>query len=86
MSERADHQLSRRKFLAAGGRSAAAGAASAWGAPAARGGRVVPLPSPARVRADYQRMVDFGPRLPGYVEHHRFCDWLEDGFWRPGSS
>jgi hypothetical protein len=84
MSEQADHQLSRRKFLAAGGAIAAAGAASAWAAPAARAGRVVPLPSPARVRADYQRMVDFGPRLPGYVEHHRFCDWLEEQFVAAG--
>jgi hypothetical protein len=26
---------------------------------------VVPLPSPGSIRADVQRMVDFGPRLPG---------------------
>jgi len=25
----------------------------------------VPLPSPETIRADVQRMVDFGPRLPG---------------------
>ena len=60
-------------------------------APLRRGGRRPPaagvscrLPSPARVRADYQRMVDFGPRLPGYVEHDRFCDWLEDEFVSTG--
>ena len=82
--------LTRRTFLS----RTAAGAASAtfaggvigraWGAPAAKAAGVVPLPSPARVRADYQRMVDFGPRLPGYVEHDRFCDWLEEQFVRAG--
>jgi hypothetical protein len=25
----------------------------------------VPLPTPETIRADVQRMVDFGPRLPG---------------------
>jgi hypothetical protein len=38
----------------------------------------VPLPSPATIRADVQRMVDFGPRLPGYAGHDRFCNWLVD--------
>jgi hypothetical protein len=27
----------------------------------------VPLPSPATIRADVQRIVDFCPRLPGYI-------------------
>ena len=39
-----------------------------------------PTPVARRVRADYQRMVDFGPRLPGYAEHDHFCDWLEEQF------
>lgn len=45
---------------------------------------VTPLPSAEQVRADYQRMVDFGPRLPGYPEHNAFCDWIEDEFVRAG--
>jgi len=39
--------------------------------------RVTPLPSPARVRADFQRMVDFGPRYTGTASHDAFIDWLE---------
>lgn len=46
--------------------------------------KVVPLPSARQVRADYQKMVDFGPRLPGYEEHHDFCDWIEDEFVKAG--
>jgi hypothetical protein len=38
--------------------------------------RPIPLPSPERIRQDYQRMVDFGPRLPGNANHLRFVDWL----------
>jgi hypothetical protein len=34
---------------------------------------LVSLPSPETIRADVQRMVDFGPRLPGYEGHDRFC-------------
>ncbi|MCL4286227.1 MAG: hypothetical protein KJ006_01105 [Thermoleophilia bacterium] len=45
---------------------------------------VVPLPSAKQVRADYQRMVDFGPRLPGYPEHNEFCDWIEDQLVKAG--
>jgi hypothetical protein len=29
-------------------------------------------------------MVDFGPRLTGYEEHHEFCDWIEDEFVKAG--
>src|SRR3954451_10608799 len=39
--------------------------------------RAVPLPTPARVRTDVQRMVDFGPRLTGNAAHNRFVAWLE---------
>src|SRR5258705_5980569 len=35
------------------------------------------LPSPAQVRADFQRMVDFGPRLTASESHLRYIDWLE---------
>jgi hypothetical protein len=44
----------------------------------------VPLPSPETIRADVQRMVDFGPRLPGYEGHDRFCTWLVDEFVAAG--
>jgi hypothetical protein len=42
------------------------------------------LPSPETVRADVQRMVDFGPRLPGYEGHQHFCDWLAREFVAAG--
>ncbi len=89
-----DAGLDRRQFI---GRAAAAAATfgvvgggfangSAAGQPrrAPGSGRVVPLPSADQVKADYQRMVDFGPRLPGYEEHLEFCDWVEDEFVRAG--
>jgi hypothetical protein len=38
---------------------------------------VIPLPSPAQVRADFQRMVDFGPRLTGSAGHNAYIAWLE---------
>lgn len=44
----------------------------------------VSLPDARQVEADYQRMVDFGPRLPGYEEHLEFCDWIEDEFVKAG--
>jgi hypothetical protein len=78
--------ITRRALL---GRAAAAGAALA----AARGGiplasaaapQIVPLPSAAQVRADFQRMVDFGPRLTGTEAHNRFLDWLEREFVKAG--
>ena len=37
----------------------------------------IPLPSPAQVRADFQRMVDFGPRLTGNDNHNAYIAWLE---------
>jgi hypothetical protein len=46
--------------------------------------RVVPLPSAAQLGRDIQRMVDFGPRLPGYAAHNAYCDWLEDEFVKAG--
>src|SRR3954468_24746863 len=81
--------LTRRRFL---GRAAAGAAVSALGGgllgrlPAARGAAgVIPLPSPARVRADYQRMVDFGPRLTGNDAHLNFIGWLEKEFVKAGA-
>ncbi|MDX8151804.1 hypothetical protein SK069_09385 [Patulibacter brassicae] len=37
----------------------------------------ISLPSPQQVRADVQRMVDFGPRLTGSAPHQHFVAWLE---------
>lgn len=50
---------------------------------AARRG-MVPLPSPAQFRRDVERMIDFGPRLPGYAAHNAYVDWLEDEFVKAG--
>ena len=44
----------------------------------------VPLPTPRQVRADFQRMVDFGPRLTGTRAHHEFIAWLEAEFATAG--
>src|SRR3954466_2454213 len=44
----------------------------------------VALPSPAQVRADFQRMVDFGPRLTGSEPHNRYIEWLEREFTAAG--
>jgi hypothetical protein len=46
--------------------------------------RTTPLPSPGRVRADFQRMVDFGPRYTGTAGHAAFVDWLERELVRAG--
>src|SRR5689334_7500866 len=69
-------ELDRRAFLT-GLAGLAATAAAPGAALAAPKSRVVPLPSPARVRADFQRMVDFGPRYTGTAGHAGFIDWLE---------
>src|SRR3954453_12263418 len=44
----------------------------------------VALPSPAQVRADFQRMVDLGPRLTGSEPHNRYVEWLEREFTAAG--
>jgi hypothetical protein len=41
-------------------------------------GGVLPLPTAHDVRAEVQRMVDFGHRLTGSRGHAAFCAWLED--------
>jgi hypothetical protein len=82
--------ISRRDLL---GRAAKGGAALALGtqlaAPRSAAGRVrrqrpVPLPSPRQVRADFTRMVDFGPRLTGSESHNQYIAWLEDEFTQAG--
>jgi hypothetical protein len=77
--------VTRRTFLqraavGAATTTAAGGLLDAAVAGAARVGSVVPLPSASQFRADVQKMVGFGPRLPGYGAHNAYCDWLEDEF------
>lgn len=45
---------------------------------------VVPLPTAQVIRRDYQRMVDFGARLPGHPNHIRYVDFLAEEFQRIG--
>lgn len=44
----------------------------------------VPLPSPAQVRTDFTRMVEFGPRLTGTDAHNKYIAWLEEQFTTAG--
>ncbi len=44
----------------------------------------IPLPTPAQVRADFGRMVRFGPRLTGSDAHNNFITWLEREFTKAG--
>lgn len=82
--------LTRRSFLhrsaiGAGSVTLAGGLiGQALGASPALARGVVPLPSAAVFRRDVERMVDFGPRLPGYAAHNAYCDWLEDEFVKAG--
>jgi hypothetical protein len=84
--------LTRREALARAGGVALGASAAALDAQlggtasalARRSARTVPLPSPAQVRRDFQRMVDFGPRLTGFPAHHRYVAWLEREFVKAG--
>jgi len=80
--------LTRRELL---GGATSLGLASILGSgwvPAAMGARrprrPVPLPPPAQVKADFQRMVDFGPRLTGSPAHNAYVAWLEREFGAAG--
>ncbi len=44
----------------------------------------IALPSAADISRDTDRMLAFGPRLPGHPNHARFVDWLEAEFERAG--
>ncbi len=68
--------------LAGIGPPSASAARRARRAPAAR--RPIPLPTPAQVRADFQRMVNFGPRLTGSDSHNKYIAWLEQEFIAAG--
>jgi hypothetical protein len=71
----------RRTFIKQAGGAAAAATLTGRllaGAPAALARqRTVPLPSPHEVRAEFKRMVRFGPRLTASEPHSRYVDWLE---------
>lgn len=77
--------ISRRTLL---GRAAAAGVSTtvlgAAPAIARRRSRTVPLPSPAQVRDDFTRMVEFGPRLTASPNHANYVTWLEQEFEAAG--
>ena len=82
--------MRRRSFILKSAAGAAALTAAggtfnnALAAPAQWGSPVAPLPSPSQFRADVQRMVNFGPRLPGSAGHNAYVDWLEHEFVRAG--
>jgi hypothetical protein len=63
---------------------AAVPGASLLSAPPVAAAKRTPLPSPQQVRADFQRMVDFGPRLTGSESHQRYINWLEQEFTAAG--
>src|SRR5205823_11633774 len=46
--------------------------------------KAVPLPSPQRVRDDFTRMVEFGPRLTASPSHQNYIAWLEQEFEAAG--
>jgi hypothetical protein len=83
-----DRRLTRREALeravAGGAALSLEGGVIAAAARAARRRRRIGLPSPRQVRADFQRMVDFGPRLTGSDAHNRFVAWLEREFAKAG--
>jgi hypothetical protein len=76
----------RRELLGRGFTLAAAGAtANLLGARPAFAARrpargQVPLPTPAQVRAEFTKMVEFGPRLTASTPHGQYIDWLEQEF------
>ena len=83
-------ELTRRALI---GRGAVAGAGAMLGGIGAAGvaraahsasSGVVPLPSPAQVRAEFTRMVEFGPRLTGSPSHAAYVDWMEQEFLAAG--
>jgi hypothetical protein len=91
-----DQELTRRSLLS---RGALAGGALAVGGSAvlssgalgstprvtrAAASKPVPLPTPAQVRADFTKMVQFGPRLTGSAEHNNYIQWLGNEFARAG--
>src|SRR5437763_14672842 len=80
-------RIDRRTLLGrAAALSASASLIGATGAAARRPRRrkAVPLPSPQRVRDDFTRMVEFGPRLTASPSHQNYIAWLEQEFEAAG--
>jgi hypothetical protein len=84
--ESTDGVTTRRTLLGRAALGASMLSARAFGlsAPAAAARRSIPLPSPRQVRADFTRMVEFGPRLTASDSHNRYVGWLEREFVRAG--
>src|SRR4051794_39872332 len=84
------NQITRRTALERAALGAAATALSGGllsrVASAAAAPKTIALPSPAQVRADFQRMVDFGPRLTGNDAHMNYIQWLEREFVKAGAN
>lgn len=84
------HEMTRRTLLrraASGGAALSLGGslvASRSATAIAPSRQPIPLPSPEQVRADFQTMVDFGPRLTGSASHNRYIQWLEREFVKAG--
>ena len=76
--------IDRRSFLLSAAAAAATGARLPGLANAATTPVTIALPSPARVRADFQRMVDCGPRYTGTAGHNKYIDWLETELVKAG--
>ena len=79
------NRFTRRRLLERGALGAGALAVGArWPAAGARAAAGPGLPTAGQLRADVQRMVDFGPRLTGNDAHNGFIDWLESEYARAG--
>jgi hypothetical protein len=77
--------ITRRALLERGAIGASALAfGERWMARTATSAVATGLPTPTQVRADVQRMVDFGPRLTGNHAHNRFIEWLEQQYTASG--
>lgn len=75
------YKATRRHMLALGLGAGTLPLAACLGMPGeARSSRPVPLPTASTIRRDYQRMVDFGARLPGHPNHIRYVDSMAKDF------
>jgi hypothetical protein len=77
-------KATRRTFLATAAGLGALAATTSLAIPRRVGAKPVPLPTADQIRRDYQRMVDFGPRLCGHPNHVRFVEWLGSEFAKTG--
>jgi hypothetical protein len=82
--ERIDRRTLLRRAAAVGASAALVHTPSAMAGRARRRRRPVALPSPAQVREDFTRMVEFGPRLTASPNHENYLKWLESEFQSAG--